>query len=81
MGVAIWWRLRDCGHGSCRFVLDDGQERETVCLSDPASGLLIGHLIWRELYDFSNDCALLVLVSEYSDSADYIRDYETLLVK
>lgn len=61
--------------GSCRILLDDGQERISLLLDDPAQGLIIDSLIWREMYQFSEDCVLLVLASAHYDEFDYIRDY------
>lgn len=61
--------------GSCRFVLDDGNERVEVLLDNPAQGLLIESFMWREMYDFSEDCVLMVLADELYDESDYIRDY------
>ncbi|MCY1292314.1 TDP-4-oxo-6-deoxy-alpha-D-glucose-3,4-oxoisomerase [compost metagenome] len=68
-----------CVAGYCRFILDDGRTREEAWLDSPAKGLVIGDLIWREMHDFSPDCVLMVLASEYYDEADYIRDYEQFL--
>lgn len=68
-----------CVTGSCRMVLDDGRTREEVWLDSPIKGLLINDLIWREMHDFSEDCVLLVLASEYYDEDDYIRDYDDFL--
>ena len=68
-----------CVTGSCRFVLDNGKQREEIVLDKSTIGLLIDDLIWREMYDFSPDCVLLVLASEYYDEADYIRDYQAFL--
>lgn len=65
-----------CLSGSCRMVLDNGQKREDVLLSNPTRGLLIESMTWREMHDFSKDCVLLVLASEHYDEADYIRSYE-----
>ncbi len=65
-----------CTSGSCDFILDNGQEKETVHLDNPAQGLYIKHNIWREFTNFSPDCVLVVLASEYYDESDYIRDYE-----
>lgn len=65
-----------CVHGSCKVVLDDGYNRETVLLNDPSEGLYIANDIWREMYDFSTDAVLLVLASELYDEADYIRNYD-----
>ncbi|MFP9429327.1 sugar 3,4-ketoisomerase [Enterobacter sp. LM3] len=63
--------------GSCRFTLDDGYERVSVLLDNPAQGLLVSSLIWREMSDFSDDCVLMVLASNEYDESDYIRDYDT----
>lgn len=62
--------------GSCRFLLDDGTERIEVVLDNPAQGLLIESCIWREMYDFSSDCVLMVLADSHYDENDYIRDYD-----
>ena len=65
--------------GSCRFLLDDGTERIEVVLDNPAQGLLIDSCIWREMYDFSSDCVLMVLADCHYDENDYIRDYDDFL--
>lgn len=65
--------------GSCRFLLDDGNERVEVLLDNPAQGLLIESVIWREMYDFSDDCVLMVLADDFYDESDYIRDYEIFI--
>jgi hypothetical protein len=36
-------------------------------------------MIWREMFDFSDDCVLMVLASDYYDESDYIRDYDEFL--
>jgi len=69
-----------CVKGSCKFLLDDGNEKiEEILLDRPDKGLLIEGLVWREMYDFSEDCVLLVLANEYYDEDDYIRNYEEFL--
>jgi len=64
-----------CVTGSCRFILDDGFERQEVVLDSSTKGLLIEGLIWREMHDFTPDCVLMVLASDYYDEDDYVRDY------
>ena len=66
-------------HGSCRVTLTDGKTTETVGLDDAASGLYIGHNVWREIYDFSDDAVLLVLASEPYSEDDYIRTYDQFI--
>ncbi|MBE0494763.1 MAG: WxcM-like domain-containing protein [Thiomicrospira sp.] len=68
-----------CVTGSCRFVLDNGKQREEVLLDCSTKGLIIEDLTWREMHDFSPDCVLLVLASEHYDENDYIRDYNEFL--
>lgn len=63
--------------GSCKFLLDDGESKENVELSDPTRGLLIEPGIWHEMYDYSKDCILMVLASDVYDESDYIRSYES----
>jgi len=65
--------------GSCRMVLDDGHERQSVLLDNPTRGLLIESMMWREMHDFSDDCVLLVLASEHYNEDDYIRDYGSFM--
>lgn len=65
-----------CVKGSCRFLLDDGKNKEEIVLNDPSIGLYISNVTWREMHDFSEDCVLIVLASELYDENDYIRDYQ-----
>lgn len=68
-----------CVRGSCKFLLDDGIKKEYIELNRPDQGLLIEGLIWREMYDFSEDCVLMVLADEHYDEKDYIRNYDDFL--
>jgi len=68
-----------CVSGSCRILLDNGRERESVILDSPAKGVYVSNTMWREMHDFSDDAVLLVLASEYYDEQDYIRDYQDFI--
>lgn len=68
-----------CVHGSCKILLDNGCEKETVLLDKPDFGLVIEADIWREMFDFSDGAVLLVLASELYDESDYIRNYDDFL--
>ena len=68
-------QLAVCVKGKCRMILDDGIKREETWLDSPTKGLIIDSSVWREMHDFTDDCVLLVLASEYYDESDYIRDY------
>jgi dTDP-4-dehydrorhamnose 3,5-epimerase-like enzyme len=65
--------------GSCSFLLDDGKEKIEILLDNPAQGLYIESFIWREMFDFSEDCVLMVLADAFYDEDDYVRDYELFL--
>jgi len=68
-----------CISGSCRMVIDDGNNKESVLLNSPFKGVLISSMLWREMHEFTSDCILLVLASDYYDESDYIRDYGEFL--
>lgn len=64
-----------CIHGSCKILLDDGQEKVVVPLNKPNEGLYVSNVMWREMFDFSEDAVLMVLASKLYEESDYIRDY------
>ncbi|PGT82989.1 MULTISPECIES: sugar 3,4-ketoisomerase [Bacillaceae] len=68
-----------CTSGSCRVVLDNGETKMEHLLNKSSQGLIVNKMVWREMYDFSEDCVLMVLASDYYDEADYIRDYGVFL--
>lgn len=72
-------QLAICVCGSCKFLLDNGQEEIHVELNSPTQGLLIEGVMWREMYEFSEDCILMVLADNYYNENDYIRNYEDFL--
>lgn len=65
-----------CVAGSCHFVLDDGEERKTIELNQPNTGLYLGPMIWREMTQFSSDCVLVVFANKLYDPNDYIRCHD-----
>lgn len=65
--------------GSCKVLMDNGTEKKVVQLNTPDKGLFVGEKIWHDMYDFSSDCVLLVLASDFYDERKYIRDYEEFL--
>ncbi|WP_211828580.1 sugar 3,4-ketoisomerase [Kistimonas asteriae] len=68
-----------CVKGTCTFLLDNGHGKVDVCLESPDKGLLIDKMVWHEMYDFSEDCILMVLASDIYCESDYIRDYNHFL--
>lgn len=68
-----------CVTGHCKVLLDNGKTKEIVELSEPNLGLFLDTMVWREMYDFSPDCVLLVLASDHYKERDYIRNYDEFL--
>ncbi len=63
--------------GTSKVKVKDGEGNEAVfCLNRPHTGIYLPTMVWKDMYDFSEDSVLLVLSSEHYDSAEYIRDYE-----
>ncbi|OQA13175.1 MAG: TDP-4-oxo-6-deoxy-alpha-D-glucose-3,4-oxoisomerase [bacterium ADurb.Bin363] len=65
--------------GSCRIDIDTGNEKRTVLLDKPHEGVYIDNMVWKEMYDFSEDSILIVITNEYYDEKEYIRDYEQFI--
>ncbi len=65
--------------GSSKVMITDGEHKEIVELKRPKEGLYIPKMIWKDMYDFSEDSVLLVLASTHYDGSEYIRDYNEYL--
>lgn len=61
-------------HGYCRVTVQHRNKRETFILDAPSKGLFINRMVWKEIFDFSDGCVLLVLSSENYNSDEYIRN-------
>lgn len=70
-----------CVKGSVRILVEDDKKSENFILDSPTKALYIGPMVWREMYDFSEDAVLLVLASHHYDPADYERNHDRFLSK
>ena len=64
-----------CVKGHCSVLIDDGNKKEVIALNKPNKGLLIKGLVWRELFDFSDDAVVVVLASDHYKNTEYIKTY------
>ena len=62
--------------GRCKILIDDGNETTVIELNKPNQALYLDKMIWKEMYDFSDDAVLLVLSNEKYNEKEYIRDYK-----
>ena len=65
--------------GKSKVRVTDGVGEHIVELNKPMQGIYIPKMIWKDMYDFSEDSVLLVLASEHYDGDEYIRDYDTFI--
>ena len=62
--------------GKSKVKVKDGLGNEAVfSLNRPHTGIYLPQMVWKDMYDFSEDSVLLVLSSEHYDPEEYIRDY------
>jgi dTDP-4-dehydrorhamnose 3,5-epimerase-like enzyme len=61
-----------CVKGSCRIRVDDGGYRTDYLLDEPEKCLILNPEDWHTMEDFSPDCVLLVLASDYYKPDEYI---------
>ena len=62
--------------GTSKVRIDNGHSEAVIELDKPMMGLYIPTMVWKDIYDFSEDSILLVLASTHYDGSEYIRDYE-----
>lgn len=63
--------------GTSKVKVKDGRGNEAVyCLDRPHTGIYIPTMIWKDMYDFSQDSVLLCISSEHYDAEEYIRNYD-----
>ena len=63
--------------GTSKVKVRDGKGNEAVySLNRPHTGVYLPNMVWKDMYDFSEDSVLLCLSSEHYDAEEYIRDYD-----
>ncbi len=63
--------------GTSKVKVKDGKGNETIySLNRPHTGIYLPKMVWKDMYDFSEDSVLLCLASTHYDDSEYIRDYD-----
>ena len=63
--------------GTSKITVKDGKGNEkTFSLDRPHMGIYLPTMVWKDMFDFSEDSVLLCLSSEHYDPDEYIRSYE-----
>lgn len=68
-----------CLHGNFQMCLDDGTHQTATLMNSPNIGLYVGTYLWHTMTNFTDDCVLMVLASDFYYESDYIRDYRQFL--
>jgi dTDP-4-dehydrorhamnose 3,5-epimerase-like enzyme len=66
------WQGLVCLKGSCKVYVQDGESENFHFLNSPDTCLLLKPTDWHQMFDFSQDCILLVLANKNYDPEDYI---------
>lgn len=63
--------------GQSKIRIKDGKGNEALfSLDRPHTGIYLPKMVWKDMYDFSEDSVLLCLASEHYDEEEYIRNYD-----
>lgn len=63
--------------GKSKVKVYDGKGNEAIfILNSPHTGIYLPTMVWKDMYDFSEDSVLLVLASEAYNPNEYIRNYD-----
>ncbi|MGO5029159.1 sugar 3,4-ketoisomerase [Candidatus Agathobaculum pullicola] len=65
--------------GTSKVKVMDGKAEKVIVLDKPHMGVYLPEMVWKEMYDFSEDSVLLCIASEVYDPSEYIRDYAEYL--
>ena len=65
------------GKSKVRTIDVDGSE-VVYELNKPSEAVYLPKMVWKEMYDFTEDSVLMVLTNEYYDADEYIRSFEDL---
>ena len=61
-----------CLKGSCEIYVNNNLKEEIFILDKPSKCLILNPEDWHTMQNFTSDAILMVLASEFFDSADYI---------
>ena len=56
--------------------IDEDLNEAVYELNEPNQAIYLPKMVWKEMYDFTEDSVLMVLTNEYYDTTEYIRDFD-----
>ncbi len=61
--------------------IDEDRNEVVYELNEPNQAIYLPRMVWKEMYDFSEDSVLMVLTNEYYDATEYIRDFDEFVTE
>jgi len=61
--------------GNFNIMIDNGLEKKDFLLSKPDQMLYVENMTWKKMFNFSEDCIIMVICSTFYDKNDYILNY------
>lgn len=65
--------------GRCKVEVDDGSSKQSFVLDSPETALYINSMVWKRMYDFTQDNILLILSDCCFDAEEYVEDYNSFI--
>ena len=62
--------------GKSKVRITDSENEAIVELDKPMKAVYIPKMVWKDMYDFSEDSVLLVLANTHYDGNEYIRNFD-----
>ena len=59
--------------------IDEDRNEVVYELNEPNQAIYLPKMVWKEMYDFTEDSVLMVLTNEYYDVNEYIRDFDVFV--
>jgi dTDP-4-dehydrorhamnose 3,5-epimerase-like enzyme len=67
--------------GSLKVKVKTRKVEQVYVLNKPHEGIYLPKMVWKEMYDFSDDSMLLCLASTHYDPREYMRDFKEFLAE
>jgi hypothetical protein len=65
--------------GSCKVKYYYDSKFHYVLLDKPTFGLFLPKMVWKDMYEFTNNSVLLVITNTPYDNKEYIKDFDIYL--
>lgn len=61
--------------------IDEDRNEIVYELNEPNQAVYLPKMVWKEMYDFTEDSVLMVLTNEYYDTNEYIRTFDEFVAE